>query len=495
MKAILYIKKALYIFTILLLINGCDKNFEELNTNPNDPTEVPVNTLLPNILRSISVDNNTTSRELTNPMMQLSFRADGGAHLYAIETYTNWWNTTYGNLKNIDYILAHSDKDGYENYYGIALVLRVYIFSVLTNLYGDVPYSNAGKGKEGIYYAGYDKQQDIYADLIERLDTANSLLGKGGITIESDIIFNGDVLKWKKLANSLLVRLLIDQSNKVDPSAKLQEMIDNPDKYPIMGSNDDQPEYRYLSETGNYYPGSDRPYDLKATLMANTLVDSLKNHNDERIKAFADTIVSTGMDDKYYGAQPGEIYSGNTNDVSHISGLEWDSKEKPAIVTVLMSYAELRLLLAEAAEKGWISGGSSAAKEYYEEGIKASYNFYRDMVNNGIAKGISLIRMKEWDGSYLLEPNITYEGSQDEKLHKIATQQWIGFYNNLQGYFYWRRVNIPVFVPGSQAINDGKIPVRLLYPEDEKTLNNDNYQLVIKQQGPDDINTKMWLIN
>jgi len=495
MKAILYIKKALIVFIILLAGNGCNEKFVELNTNPNDPTEVPVNTLLPNILRSISVENNITSRYLTNPMMQLSFRADGGAHLYAIETYTNWWGTAYYNLRNIDYVLANSNKEGYEDYYGIALVIRVYLFSVLTNLYGDIPYSSAGKGKEGIYYAEYDSQQDIYADLIKTLDTANTLLGTGGINIESDIIFDGDVLKWKKFANSLLVRLLIEQSNKVDPSVSLQEIVNNPDKYPLMESNDDQPEYQYLSESDNYYPGSDRPYDLKGTFMANTLIDSLKNNNDERIKAFADTIVSTNLEDNYYGAQPGEIYSGNTNDVSHISGLEWDSKEKPVIVTVLMSYTELQLLLAEAAEKNWISGGTSTAKDYYEKGIRASNNFYRDMVRNGIAKGISLIPMNEWDGSYLLEPNIAYEGAQDEKLQKIAIQQWIAFYNNLQGYFYWRRVNIPVFVPGNQAVNGGKIPLRLLYPVDEKTLNTDNYQSVIKQQGPDDINTKMWLIN
>jgi hypothetical protein len=476
------------------MLNGCTDHFEEMNKNPNNPTEVPVHTLLPGLLRSLSRDNNEVSTSTTNAFMQMSFRPDQGAHLYAVEDYQPWWGTAYNSLKNIQYILNNAEKEGYEDYYGIALVLKVYTFSVLTNLYGDVPYSKAGLGKEeNLYHAVYDKQEDIYAALIATLREANDLLGTGGIKIQSDIIFNGDATKWKKLANSLLVRLLIEQSLRIDPSDALQEILMDPQKYPLMSSNDDQPTFKYLTESGNTYPGSSRPYDLKVYQVTNILVDYLLATNDERIKAFADP-VKADMPYNYKGVQAGELYTGNVAEISNVSALVWDSKDKPAIKTVWMSYSELLFLLAEAAEKGWIEGGSLQAEEYYHAGIEASYQFYYNMVEDGINKGISLLPMSQWDGSLLLEPGVAYTGNYEDKMEKIAWQQWLGLFNNLQSYFYWRRVGVPEFTPGSQTVNDQKIPVRFIYPLEERTLNGENYRRALEQQGADDLNTKMWLV-
>ncbi|MCT4644637.1 MAG: SusD/RagB family nutrient-binding outer membrane lipoprotein, partial [Carboxylicivirga sp.] len=140
----------------------------------------------------------------------------------------------------VNYIIDKAESaEGYDKQHGMALVIKSYMFSILTNLYGDVPYSQAGKGDEKSFKPAYDLQKDIYEGLIDDLIKANDLLTtEGGYPIEGDNIFDGDVLKWRKFCNSLRFKLAVLASKNRDPKPDLAEIMSDPAKYPLMDAID-----------------------------------------------------------------------------------------------------------------------------------------------------------------------------------------------------------------------------------------------------------------
>ena len=156
-----------------------------------------------------------------------------------------------------------------------------------------------------------------------------------------------------------------------------------------------------------------------------------------------------------------------------------------------MDYAELLFILAEARERDFIAVGEAA--DYYESGIRASFAYYLDRI---IAGGWTEIAndLQDFDlDGYLAQADVAIGSSPDENLQKIALQKWIGlFYTGFEAWSDWRRTGMPEIVPGPDAANGGKVPVRFQYPNEVKSTNEANYEAAVSRQGPDGLNTKLW---
>uniref|UniRef100_UPI0032172CA0 SusD/RagB family nutrient-binding outer membrane lipoprotein n=1 Tax=uncultured Draconibacterium sp. TaxID=1573823 RepID=UPI0032172CA0 len=484
-----YLKYILVVPLICFL--SCSDELEEVNEDLNSPTEVPVNRLIMGVERDLSNEYAVNSYDLTNKMMNYTEYPLKHWDHFLLKRNANedWWEQHYDELANVEYIIDNA-KPGEENLKAVGLILKSWMCYITSSLYGDIPYSEAGKAHWGINQPRYDTQDVIFTGILNDLEEANMILGTGSIAIEGDFILNNDILKWKKFANSLQVRVLVAMSGQVDPSNQLQKMMDDPATYPLMEGNEDQPAFTFNQEVS--YPRNKHGlFFVNDVYMGKDFIDRLLQFGDERIKMFAAKAVRA-TDDDYAGISSGST-SNPSGEISKTSDLIFESRTNYAIQTVWMSYAELQFLLAEAAERGWITEGNS--QQYYEEGIKASYKYQKARLDIGIQQGASHLEpMSNWNDGYLAQPGVEYNGNQSEKLALIATQKWLALYLDMESYFSWRRTKLPVLNFNSSNVNNGVPPMRLRYPLDERIYNTKNYESAVTIQGADSWSTPMWIL-
>ncbi len=505
--------RSAFIFIIFVQLVSCTKDFEEINTNPNVPSSVTPDLLLSGVIRNTLTDQVGEAWGIGNIIAQHTAKIQFvNEDRYLWGERNGVWNSVYGNMRNVQNIIDFSTRSEVvqNNYLGIALVLKSWLFSLATDAYGDVPYTEATKGKTGsIYTAKYDKQEDIYNGILADLKKANEILGTSNETISGDILYGGGtaaVLKWRRLANSLRIRYLMRISGKRNVSADIQAILSNPVQNPLFASNDDNAELRYLETAPNQWPlyGS-RVGSFDEFRLSKSLSDRLTALNDPRLKVFGrptERSVAAGTP-KIEGIPNGlgDVaalnYNGGPQNVSRV-GLSYAclvcNDNGPAPVSnvarsILMTFAELQFLLAEAKEKAWISGGEPA-EVFYRRGIEANIAYHRR--NIPVQYNIDLTLPEGYFG----QPGVAYVGTQSEKLYKIALQKWIAlFFNGLEAWFDWRRTGMPAIVPGAGNLNNGKVPLRFPYPLSEQSLNAESRsEAVSRQGGTDDINTKMWLL-
>lgn len=482
--------KSWAVLALIALTIGCTKDFDEINTNPNAPTTVSSALLLPQIQRDMM---NTIMNEawgIGNIVIQHTAKNQFvNEDRYLWGEINGIWNNVFDNMRDVKIILQQSEANGENNYKAVALILKSWMFSLATDAYGDIPYSDATSAKEGENYPKYDAQEDIYKGILADLKTASDLLGTSSEAIAGDVIFKGNVTQWKKLANSLRVRALMRISKKRDVSADLRAIIDSPANFPVFESNADNAVYTYASSAPDQFPlHSARIGSFNEFRASKTLLDTLQTLNDPRMPIFFRPTPATEN-----SANP--VYVGIPNGLNDVDALQFNGGPQfqsrigniyfeQAISTsglaiakgVLMTYAELQFLLAEAAEKGLVSGD---AKTYYENGVNASFEFYA----------------LDTPTDYFLLPEVAYTGTQAEKLQKIGFQKWISlFYQGMEAWFDWRRTGIPALVPGASNQNNDMIPVRFRYPLIEQALNGASYKAAVDRQGPDDLNSKMWYL-
>jgi len=480
--------KSLAICGLIALSSGCTKDFDDINTNPNAPIAVNSGLLLPQIQRDMIGSLLGETWGIGNIVIQHTAKNQFvNEDRYLWGELNSIWDNVYSNMRDVNNIIAQSEANGENNYKGVALVLKSWMFSLATDAYGDVPYSQAIQAKEGQNYPAYDPQEQIYNGILADLKTANDILGTSNEVIAGDIIFGGNTTKWKKLANSLRIRALMRISRKRDVSADLRAIVDNPATNPIFESVADNAVYTFRSTSPDQFPlHTSRIGSFNEFRASKTLLDTLKTLNDPRMPIFFRPTPDTegSANPEYVGIPNGLndvdalTYNGGPQFQSRIGVLYYEqavSTEGLNIAKgVIMTYAELQFLLAEAAEKGLISGD---AKTFYENGVAGSFAFY------GLTTPVD----------YLNRQETAYTGTQQEKLSKIGLQKWISlFFQGLEAWFDWRRTGIPALQPGVSNQNNDLIPVRFRYPIIEQSLNSASYNEAIQRQGPDDLNSKMW---
>ncbi len=481
--------KSLILCGFLAFTAGCTKDFDDINTNPNAPTAVNSGLLLPQIQRDMIGSVLGETWGIGNIVIQHTAKNQFvNEDRYLWGELNSIWNNVYDNMRDVNNIIIQSDAKNEQNYKGIALVMRAWMFSLATDAYGDIPYSEAIKAKEGINYTKYDTQEEIYNGILNDLQTANTILGTTGEVVAGDLIYAGDVAKWKKLANSLRIRYLLRISGKKDVGADLRSIVNDATTNPVLTSNADNGVYTFRSTAPDQFPlYSSRIGSFNEFRASKTLLDTLAGLTDPRLSVFfRPTPATEGNANPVYAGLPNGLndvdalqYNGGPQFQSRIGSLFYENSISTEGINiakgVIMTYAELQFLLAEAAEKGLI--GESAETSFYEKGVNASFAFY----------GLTT------PANYFAQPEVAYTGTKTEKLQKIGFQKWVSLYfQGLEAWFDWRRTGIPALTPGPSNQNNNKIPVRFRYPIIEQSLNAEGYQGAINRQGPDDLNSKMW---
>ncbi len=487
----------------LTVVTACTEDFDELNTNPNQPESVTSDLLLANIIyESVrEMDGNAwgEGNVIAQYVAKIQFT---GRDRYDWGPEGSPWFKFYDLLRDVENIQAIEENDN--SYVAISLIMKSWMYQILTDLYGDIPYTQAILGKtEANFTPAFDPQETVYAGILADLERANTILNTNPTSVAGDVLFDGDLERWQKLANSLRLRVLMRQLSRQDPSAAMSAILDDPNA-PIFTSNEDQAVFDYLASAPNQQPlyttrsGSFDEYRL-SKLMENTL----KNLNDNRLHVFAQPTTNSeaglvGEEDDYQGVPNGLadesalVFNGGSNFVSRVgllySCLVCDDQASPtARQGMVMTYPELQFILAEAAERGFIDGD---AEEYYLNGIRASYDYFVERAAL-ISSEISTAAMPAED--YFTQEAVAYVGSTEEKLAKIGTQKWLSlFFNGTEAWAAWRRTGYPSGIrPGADALVN-QVPVRYMYPTEVQSLNEENYRAALATQGPDNIVTPLW---
>jgi hypothetical protein len=476
---------------ITFMVFGCTGDFEEINENRNNPVTAQPNLLLPGVERDMMGSLLGDTWGIGNVVIQHTAKNQFvNEDRYLWGELNGIWNAVYDNMRDVNNIIIQAEENNLPNYKGVALVLKSWMFSLATDAYGDIPYSQSLDGKDGVFFPQYDTQEAVYTGILADLEEANVLLN-GALNVSGDIIYGGNVALWRKLANSLRVRYLMRISDRTDVSAKLSAIVNDPTSNPIFSGNTEHGVYTFQAAAPNQFPlFSTRIGSFNEFRASKTLMDKLVAMNDPRAQIFfrptpATENTSSTADDQYVGIPNGMddvsalTYNGGPEFQSRIGSLFYEAANSSRGITiakgVIMTYAELQFLLAEAREKGLITTGT--AETYYLNGIDASHDFY----------GVDPV------ASYYSQATVAYTGTTEQKLEKIGTQKWMSlFFQGLEAWFDWRRTGYPMLEPSVDNQNDDRIPVRFIYPIIEQSLNSEARAAAVARQGADDLNTRVW---
>ncbi len=459
---------------------SCKKDLADVNTNPNAPETVHPQFLLSNVIYQSAKNNAEEAWKNGNLLAQQTSNIEFfPIDRYDVGTNTELWNATYRLLNDLHAIeTSPATNNGYK---GVALILKSTLAALLTDLWGDVPYSEAIKGSSnGIFAPVYDKQEVIYTGpdgIIANLDKAITMLSASTDIINGDILYKGDLSKWVRLANSLKVRYLVRISKKVNVATQLQAILNGKN---IFRSNADNAVVPFLASAPNqWFLINEREGRYADVRMSKTSQAILTGLNDARIAVyFKPTVTSVAAGMPLFKGLPNGLSrqsqnAYNFNDISLIGKLFRDDPQ--GVNAPIMTFAELQFLLAEAAQKGYITG---MATTFYEAGITASHAYYNIAVPPG----------------YFPQPGVALNGTDD--LKKIMTQKWIS--NFMNGYEAWidiRRTGFPVITIPQDNLNSDKFPVRFRYPSIEQAANKKNYDDAVARIGGDTYNSKGWWEN
>jgi hypothetical protein len=398
-----------------------------------------------------------------------------------------------------------------------ARIIRVFDFHRLTDFYGSIPYSEANKGLEGIFQPKYDKQKDIYADMLKELDEACAAFDAGDVDYKgfkaADFIFNGDVAKWKKFGYSLMLRLAMRISN-VD-AATAGTYVTKAVAGGTMASNDDNVWVKtaigpsqWADQNGisrTYYPGDGGMWQYY--LLSKPLIDQLKGPNtastaddDPRLMIFTGGIVewtAAGVapiqldPTKQQGEDPG--LDGAQINIKYGVGTPPSAIPYKIFSSInfklcqldepyqIMNAAESEFLKAEALIRGIGSGITGTAQSHYETGVRLAMQLYTPYDASFVVTDAQV-------DAYLA----TYPYNSATALQQIGTQMWLSKFMMWQDLWAdWRRTGYPVLTPSNYPGNStgGTIPRKLTIPSVE-AAGNPNYAAGSTQ--PDKLTTKVW---
>lgn len=481
--------KRLIIIVLLPVLFGACKKFDSFGTDPNKTTQATpdllLNTIAQEVFSQVNINVALASRQMAY--------TDGVSNVQ----YYGWQRggfDEYNVLRLVSKMEQEANRVGRPEYIALAGFFKSWLAYELTLRFGDVPYLDAAKGDEQVYTPAYDRQEDIFAGILATLEEANAMLSPESSPVLNDIIYDGDLLKWKKLINTFSLRVLLSLSRKEGNTAlnikqRFAAIINDPARYPIFESNADNASLTYHDVAGSRYPYFNNNDIQTAQYMERSFVDLLKELKDPRLFRYAaKTPNAAALADDDFDAYDGVLGSGVLSanrekvvagDASKINARYYNNPVNEPCKTV--SYAEAQLLLAEAITRGWISGDAEA---HYVNGVTAAVEEAQVPAEQAAA--------------YLA--SITETGlANGKEIEQIITQKYIAsFMNNGWHPFYeQRRTGFPEFnVDGGGVINDGRIPKRWMYPENELINNTGNVTAAIERQFPqgDDINTEMWLL-
>jgi len=468
----------IYIVAVLLLsLASCSKELDDVNVNPNATENAQPDYLLTGAIKN-TVDaywgttNNMNSSLLFAQQWAKVQYTEEDRFIYSNSSFTTLWSTGYSQgINSFNKIIEQGNATGNSNYSGVALTLRSWVFLLLTDAYGDIPYSQAGNLKDFITPA-YDKQKDVYFGLLDDLKAAKAQLDPAGNSISGDVIYNGNIDRWKKLANSLRLRIALRIADREPAKAKqvLDEIAAEGDAYLADNTDIAQLIYQNSPQQNPVSAVFETRDDYR---ISKTIVDKLFSLTDPRLSIYASK-TQTATPTEYVG-----LPNGLTN--SEASNLGFAKTSRPGAYflaplspAVIFSYSELLFDRAEAAARGLTSDNPATL---YRQAILASLKQY------GIADAAA--------NAYADQPALQYDAANYKK--SIGEQKWLALFG--QGLEAWtevRRLDYPQLTASVNTVLNGQIPVRFIYPGTEQSLNGQSYANAVANQGPDVLTTRLW---
>lgn len=441
-----------------VLVSSCEDDLSSLNVDPKSPVEVPADALIANaqkdmvdLLTSTNVNVNTL-RLWSQHWTQTTYTDESNYELVERDVNGTLFDRMYSRILR-DLLEAERNIDANEvitegnrrNQKAMIEVMRVYAYHVLVDMFGDVPYSEALQGESNTT-PSYDDQEDIYNDIIERLDNAiNNLSGTSGLGA-SDLIYGGDAEKWKVFANTLKLRLAMRISD-VNPS-KAQSMAEAAYSSGVITTPEQDAHLMYQTAPPNTNPlWEDLVQSGRTDFIASaTLADKLNELDDPRGDDFFRNLDSTGA---VVGAPHGRASS------YPLFSQPADLLEDPTLPGTLLSHVETWFNLADAANNGFAVG--MTAEQYYEGAIKAS--------------------IMDWGNSeaeadaYIAQADVAWDASMADQ--RLGVQKWIAMYNRpFEAYSTYRLYDYPEMAEAEVAGTTP--PLRFAYPVNEFSLNEAN---------------------
>lgn len=473
----------------LAAATACSTDLTGLNKNPNNPTTAPATSLFTNATQStigrFSGSFNTLSMTslFAQHIAQVQYVDEDRGRIRST-TIDGLFSGIYtGELQDYQKVILQSTAP---NIVGPAKIMQSWVYQNATDLWGDIPYSQALQGDiNGNFKPAYDKQQDIYTGVLRTLTDAQATLSAGGTTLGSaDPMYGGDPVAWKKFANSLRARMAL-RIIKADPT-KAGSELSAAFTAGVFASNADNAKL--------VWPGDgvfDNPWAANFATrddhrVSKTLLDTMNALSDPRVKVYAQptkadptkyTGLQNGMDNitvtPFFNttSRPGAIfYPGSTS--YGIFGTSAGKKTPSYILT----YAEVAFIQAEAAERGL--AGLTGAATYYNAGVRAS--------------------ILQWGGTdaeataYLARTGVAYT-SGASGLAKIGLQKWIAlFTQGTEAWSEWRRTGYPASIVQGPKAYWAYVNRRLVYSSAEQSVNLANLNAAIARQGADDYSTHVW---
>lgn len=501
--------KYLAYISIGALLVSCNK-FEEINTNTDSATKVNSSLLATGAIMGIMKPS--VGPSFVDHMFLTKYMAWGEGSRGA--QYNEFGRDNFGGytaLKDYRLMAELAPEQSKNAYKAMALFLESYRIYNYTISVGDIPYSDAMKGKEGSLAPIYDAQKDVILSVLSNLEEADVLFADAK-KFDGDPIFNGNVEKWRRVNTAFYLRVLISLSKKVDDAdinlkSRFQTMVQ---KGTLMQSNDDNLQLVFSDKAGQLYPFH-HSQNKHATypMISSTVIDILKKHQDYRLFYFAapsEERIGSGLSPDDWDAYPGVEVSSSIENIKAVFTARKHCSLNDRYISyesgepyVIFGYAEQQFILAEAALRGFIEQNPSI---YYIGGIKAGLIFTTQHTPDKTEYHSGRKITDSYIESFTQTASLQLNGSFENKLEQIMEQKYVASFMQLayQPYYDYRRTGYPVF-PINPETNKNfreptKIPVRWLYPDSEFSYNKQNVEDAIERQygGIDEVNQVMWML-
>ncbi|SOE22583.1 Starch-binding associating with outer membrane [Spirosomataceae bacterium TFI 002] len=480
MKNIFKKIKGLSVITLAfaLFASSCE-NFEKMNIDPNNVSQVPSSYLFSNTMRGlVNQQFNTTGILYAQHWAETQYTETSRYETPAASFYTMYTGNgdDGGMIDLMEIIRLNTDEEtkGFisasgsnNNQIAVARILMAWAMQNATDLWGDLPYSEGLKGNEN-FTPSYDTQESIYANLVTELTQAASQIELDAQGVQGDVFYGGDMTKWKKFANSLLLRVGMRMSEVNESAAKAA--VSAAIAGGVFTSNDDNAVYQHVADANNWNQYYDHFLTRTDYAVSNVLVDYMKASSDPRLSVYADPAPAPLDPTQTYVGMPygvrNSIAGSITNDEVSFPGIAVRSASSPSVILTL---SEVLFNQSEAAARGWTSGNAEAL---YKSAIEASMN--------------------QWgvDGTSYLA-NATFDASNWKK--SIGEAKWVSLYmQGMEAWHEWKRLDYPQLQRAPDATLQRDIPRRRAYPELEFSLNKDNYEAAVSRQGADEMETRTW---
>lgn len=490
MKRLLNKMAAFLFMTSTLMVAVSCEDFLDVNNDPNNPTEVPVENILPAIqarLATFVAGPENVTGALLSQQLAASYSQYRGADQYNFNStsFTGQWQSLYSRGgQDISTFINLSQEAGNINYEAMGITMEVYMMQMVTDLWGDAPYSQAFNA--AFDFPEYDTQEQIYATLVNRIDQAIAMFDNSVATSAIagfDLMYGGDVDSWRKFANAVKLRVMMRKSDVDEAGSRTAVMAMSAAN--LIASNAESAKVDFGTTTGNQNPfydihqNSSRTGDLA---ISDTHFNLLSARNDPRMDHYFQPDAANG----FTTVQPttngqNSLYPAGYSVVSayfidiDLGASSVTNANADVAPGYFISYAEVAFLMAEAAERWGSFGGN--AKTHYDAAVTAAFDMHEV---TGVA-------------AYLTEPNVDFS-QVSNRLEAIHTQKYLGsFTQGLEAWIHWRRTDVPTLSGAmNNVINATQPPVRLMYSQSELDRNGGNVPGKYGSSRETELNARVW---